>query len=49
MDLHEVKKAIESYFSDTSRSAGETKGGLLALVEDLEMKIESIPDEAIEQ
>lgn len=49
MELQEVKKAIENYFSDTSRSAGETKGGLQALVDDLQMKIESIPDEPIEQ
>lgn len=45
MELHELKDALQKFFSDTSRSAQETKDGLNEIADEAYMLAESIPDE----
>jgi len=45
MTLKQLREAVQTYFSDTSRPPAQTKADLESLVEDIEMMIESIPDE----
>ena len=34
MEYEELKEALMDYFGDTSRSAGQTKGGLLSIADE---------------
>lgn len=43
MTLKELKEALQAFFGDTSRSAHETRNGLLEIAEDAQMLAESIP------
>jgi hypothetical protein len=45
MTLEEAKKAVDKYFSDTSRSKSETKRGLFTLIEEIEIMIDSLKEE----
>lgn len=45
MELHELKKALHEFFSDTSRPASETKDGLNEISDEAYMLAESIPSD----
>ena len=45
MDKDAIIEAIRKFFGDTSRSAQETKDGLMDIAAECEMLAESIPDE----
>jgi hypothetical protein len=44
MDYTELKAALDRYFSDRSRSAEETRQGLVDLRDELDMLIDSLPE-----
>lgn len=44
MTYEKLKEALMAYFSDTSRSAAETKEGLETLAEEAQMLADSIDD-----
>ena len=44
MTEEELKKAVDKYFSDQSRTAAETRAGLEALISHAEILIESLPE-----
>ncbi len=44
MTYDELKAALMKFFGDTSRSASETREGLLAIAEEAEALAESIPE-----
>lgn len=45
MNYEQLIRHLLTYFSDTSRNAGQTKSGLLGLIDEARMLIESIEDE----
>jgi len=45
MDYEQLKKALQDYFGDMSRTAAETKEGLLDIAAEAEMLASSIPDD----
>jgi len=42
MTIDELRKHVQTFFSDTSRSPAQTKEDLLNLVDEIEMMAESI-------
>lgn len=45
MTYIELKAAVDAYFSDRSRSVSDTREGLENLRDELDMMIDSLPDE----
>lgn len=45
MDYEELHEALQSFFGDTSRSASETREGLLDIIAEAETLVESLSDD----
>jgi hypothetical protein len=45
MDIEDIKKQIDTFFSDTSRSKSETKDGLGELSDHCQMLSDTIQDD----
>jgi hypothetical protein len=45
MDYDKLKEALQKYFGDTSRTPGQTKSGLLAIIDEAQMLANTIDDE----
>ena len=45
MKTHELFDAVNEFFNDTSRTASEVKEILEELIEEIEMKISSLPSD----
>lgn len=45
MKLEELLDGVRSFFSDKSRTQGETKAGLLAIAEECEMLADTLEDD----
>lgn len=44
MNLEELKKAVDKFFSDTSRSPTETREGLEEVSDHIKMLCDTLPD-----
>lgn len=44
MKLEELKKAVDKFFSDTSRSPAETREGLEEVSEHIKMLCDTLPE-----
>lgn len=46
MDYKELKDALMEFFGDTSRTPGQTKSGLLAIIDEAQMLADTIDEDS---